>query len=135
MAMLEWNDSLSCHVAVVDTQHKKLVDMVNTLYDSMKGESTDAALLNIVDEMTKYTVYHFNTEEELMDQYDDPETEAHKNEHKDFIDKVAKVEADLKNGSAVLSMDILNFLSGWLVTHINDTDKKMGTYLASKGAS
>jgi hemerythrin len=32
-------------------------------------------------------------------------------------------------------MDILNFLSHWLVTHINGTDKTLGTFLSGKGVS
>lgn len=135
MPMLEWNDSLSISVAEVDTQHKGLVDMVNTLYDSMKGEAAAAMLLGIVDEMRRYTEVHFGTEEKLMDQYAYPDTPAHKAEHRDFISKVAQVENDCKIGKSTLSMDVLNFLSNWLVTHINGTDKRLGMFLSGKGVS
>lgn len=135
MPMLEWNDSLSIKVAEVDTQHKWLVGMVNKLYDSMKGEKGEVMLLGIVGEMRRYTEVHFGTEEKLMDQYEYPDTAAHKAEHRDFIAKVTQVENDCKSGKSTLSMEVLNFLGNWLVTHINGTDKTMGVFLSGKGVS
>ena len=135
MPMLEWNDSLSCHVADIDAQHKSLVDMVNKLHDAMRSGAAESALFSIIGEMRKYTVEHFDTEEKYMAEYSFQDAAAHKAEHKDFVDKVVKVEEGLKGGKVELSMDILNFLSNWLVTHIFDVDVKMGRYLASKGAS
>lgn len=132
--MLEWSDELSCHVEKIDHQHKSLVNMVNVLHDSMRDGAADSVLFGIVEDMRVYTVEHFGTEEQYMAEYAFPDIEAHKVEHKDFVDKVSAVEGDLKSGKLALSMDILNFLSNWLVTHIVDTDKKMGDFLASKGA-
>lgn len=135
MPMLEWNNGLSVQVKEIDEQHKKLVGMINTLFDSMKSETDDTVLLSIVDEMVKYAVEHFNTEERYMEKMGYPEFERHKSEHQDFVEKATQVENDLKYGKTVLSMDILNFLSSWLVTHINGTDKKMGVFLSENGAS
>lgn len=133
MPMLEWNDDLSVMVAEVDEQHKKCVDMVNELYDSMRSSSSDETLLKIVDDMRNYTEFHFTTEEKLMEQYGFNGLQEHKQEHEEFIAKVGQVEGDCQSGKGSLDMEVLNFLSNWLVTHINDTDKKMGEFLASKG--
>lgn len=135
MPMLQWNQELSINIAEVDAQHSTLVDMVNNLYDSMTAGSDEAVLLNTVNRMANYTVEHFSTEERHMEKYNDPGMPAHKEEHRDFVEKVLQVEEDLKSGRVVLSMDILNFLSSWLVTHINGTDKKMGAFLVENGVS
>lgn len=133
MSMLEWNDELSVFVGEIDDQHKKCVEMVNELYDSMRQESSAETLLKIVDDMKNYTEFHFTTEEKFMDQYEFSGLQEHKQEHKEFIEKVVQVEQDCSSGKSSLDMEVLNFLSNWLVTHINDTDKKMGEFLASKG--
>jgi len=135
MPMLEWNDSLSIRVAEVDAQHKGLVDMVNTLHDSMRGDAGGEALLGIVNDMRRYCDEHFRTEERLMESHAYPDAPAHMTEHQDFTAKVAQVESDCKTGKASLSMDILNFLCDWLVTHIDGQDKKLGQYLVSRGVS
>lgn len=135
MAMLEWSDTLSVHVKEIDDQHKSLVDMVNTLHDSMTANKSKEVLAKIVSDMRQYSIVHFETEERYMDKYEYPEHEFHKSEHKDFIAKVVHVEEDYLADKISLSMDVLNFLSSWLVTHISDTDIKMGEYLRYKGAA
>lgn len=133
--MLEWNDGLSVNVAEIDAQHKGLVDMVNRLHDSMLQENAASVLLDIVDEMRSYTVEHFGAEERHMDAKAYPDSSEHKSEHAAFVEKVNQVAADCRAGNAALSMDVLNFLSGWLVTHINGDDKKLGAYLNSVGVN
>ncbi len=131
--MLDWSDSLSVHVEEIDAQHKSLVGMVNRLYDAMTANHSKQALTEIVNDMREYSEVHFATEEQYMDRCNYPDRDAHKSEHRDFIAKAAEVERDYRQGKISLSMDVLNFLSNWLVTHINDTDKKLGEFLSTQG--
>jgi hemerythrin len=133
MAMLAWNDHLSVNIREIDDQHKKLVDMVNNLHDAMKGGKADSVIFKIVDEMKRYAATHFATEEKHMKAQAYPAFATHKAEHDKFVAKVVQVEADCKSGKCAMSMDILNFLSNWLVTHIKGTDKKYGPFLNERG--
>ncbi|MGE4292602.1 MAG: bacteriohemerythrin [Desulfovibrio sp.] len=133
--MLEWSDTLSVQVEEINAQHKSLVDMVNTLHDAMTANKSKEVLSQIVSEMRAYSEVHFATEERYMDAYGYPDSESHKSEHRKFTAQVAQAEADYLAGKLSLSMDMLNFLSSWLVTHISDTDIKMGEYLRARGAS
>ncbi|WP_421902457.1 bacteriohemerythrin [Maridesulfovibrio sp.] len=133
MSMLMWSDSLSVSIAEIDEQHKGLVEMVNRVHDLLvSGESARPQVLEVIEDMRRYSVEHFGTEERYMDQYEYPEAPAHKLKHQEFIDKVTEIESGCAAGTCVLTMDILNYLSEWLVTHINDTDKKMGEFLRAK---
>ena len=133
MSMLMWSDSLSVSIAEIDEQHKGLVEMVNRVHDLLvSGESGRPQVLDVIEDMRRYSVEHFGTEERYMDQFEYPEAPAHKLKHQEFIDKVTEIESGCANGACVLTMDILNYLSEWLVTHINDTDKKMGEFLKDK---
>lgn len=132
MNMLEWNDSLSVHVDEIDDQHKHLVGIINNIYDLMTNSADgEEQVLEIIADMRIYAVEHFSTEERYMDMFEYPDAPVHKNEHRLFMDKVSEVEEGCRNGSMPISMDILNFLSDWLVTHISDTDRKMGEFLKS----
>lgn len=133
MSMLAWNDRLSVNIKEIDDQHKKLVDMVNQLHAALKEGKGDAAALKLVDEMKKYAASHFALEEKHMKGHNYPEYLAHKAEHDKFVGKVLEVEKDCKSGKCAISMEILNFLSSWLVTHIKGTDKKYGPYLNERG--
>lgn len=133
MVMLTWNDRLSVNIKEIDDQHKKLVDMVNNLHDSMKSGKGDTVLMKIVDEMKKYAASHFALEEKYMKTHAYPDFTKHKGEHDKFVAKVLQVEKDCKSGKCAMSMEILNFLSNWLVDHIKGTDKKYGPYLNERG--
>ena len=133
MALLEWNDRLSVNIREIDGQHKELVDMVNRLHDAMKGGKADAILFQIVAEMKKYAANHFATEERLFKAHKYPDFDAHHAEHTAFVAKVVQVEKDLTSGKCAMSMDILNFLSNWLVNHIKGTDKKYSGFLNQAG--
>ena len=54
MALINWNDSFSVNVAVIDQQHKKLVDMINDLNDAMKqGKGKDVAHVGLIQALVK----------------------------------------------------------------------------------
>lgn len=135
MAMLEWSDGLAINVGEIDGQHRHLVDMVNMLFDNMKAGCANDVLEAVIADMVGYAREHFGTEERFMELYAYPEAPAHIAEHRQFAETFSRMDADRKAGACALSMDILNYLSSWLVTHITDTDKKFGTYLNGKGVS
>lgn len=133
MSMLEWSNSLSVGIDEIDDQHMGLVDMVNKVHDMLvAGETSHSHVLELVEDMRKYSVEHFGTEEKYMEVYEYPDAPAHKQEHAEFIEKITEVEKGCIDQTCTMSMDILNYLSAWLVNHINNTDKKMGKYLLSK---
>ncbi|SMF09315.1 bacteriohemerythrin [Desulfovibrio gilichinskyi] len=136
MPMLEWNESLSINFTEIDDQHKELITMINVLYDMMiSNNNSDQDVLNIISDLHTYILEHFGAEVRIMKKYDYPETPAHINEHKEFIAKVNEVENLCNNGAANTSMEILNYLSTWLVQHINDTDKRLGMFIHSQSAN
>ncbi len=129
MPMLEWDDSLNVNVEKIDTQHKELVNMVNDLFDAMTGGANDLVATDLVGRLKEYALHHFATEEKYMEEYKYPDAQDHIPKHDDFRNKAAQIEADCNSGNFAISMDLLNFLSDWLVTHINGTDKKFGEFL------
>ncbi len=133
MALITWSNMFSVGVSEIDTQHKKLVELINQLNDAMQaGKGTDV-LGKVLTELVNYTVYHFGYEEKLMGQYNYEDSPAHKDEHKKFIVTVGDFKKKFDAGSAVISVEIMNFLRDWLTTHIMKTDKKLGQGLAKHG--
>lgn len=65
--------------------------------------------------------------------------DAHKEKHRDFVDKVVGAGDKFLKGDNSYKMEIVNFLKKWLIEHILGTDKKFmslvklsGTYSAAK---
>jgi hemerythrin len=124
MAFFDWNDSYSVGVSEINTQHKKLVFLINDLNTAMAAGKGRDAVGSIVAELVKYTVDHFSTEERYFDKFKYADADTHKAEHKALVKKVADFQQNLAQGKAVLSIELMNFLKDWLINHIKGTDKK-----------
>jgi len=135
MPLLNWNQGYSVNISQIDSQHKKLVDIINDLHDSMKAGKSKEILGKILDELINYTANHFKTEEELFDRYGYPDKNTHKRQHSDLVDQVLKFKSNYESGKSVLSIDLMNFLKDWLVQHMTGSDKKYSSYLNGKGVS
>ncbi len=133
MAFMDWTPSLSVNVAEIDNQHKKLVDMINELSDAMKARKGNEVLGKIINGLADYTKVHFATEEKYFDKFGYAETAAHKAEHQQFIRDISKFKQDFDSGKLSISIDVLKFLSNWLVKHIKGTDQKYSQFMNDNG--
>jgi hemerythrin len=134
MPLMTWTEKMSVGVEVLDNDHKKLVDMVNTLFDGIQGGHGKEAVGKILDGLIAYTVEHFNREEAFFAKTGYPDAAAHKAQHEDLCKQVVDVQQKFKSGATpTLSLEVMNFLKNWLVNHIQGTDKKYSAYLNSHG--
>jgi hemerythrin-like metal-binding protein len=126
-----WDNKFNTGVDVVDEQHRKLVDLINRL-GSISGHLTSTKDLgDILTELANYTVYHFNTEEDLMKKYevDAAHQDIHFKAHKHFTDQVmvaAKILMGSTDVNNQLVAPLLKYLTNWLVQHILGSDTRMG---------
>lgn len=133
MAYLDWNDSYSVKINDIDVQHMKLIDYINELHDAMSHGKSKEVMGGLLDNLAHYAIEHFATEEKLMNQYGYPETTDHKKQHADFVEKVKQSQADYKAGKFLISIEIMNFLKNWLLSHILGTDQKYSKFFNDKG--
>ena len=135
MALLDWNETYSVGVTKFDDQHKRLFSLINQLNDAMKiGKSKDV-LGTILKELIDYTATHFSQEEALMATHEYLQLQMHKAEHAKLVKQVLKLQEEFTAGKMMLSIEVLNFLTSWLNTHIMGTDKKYGEFFNLKGIS
>lgn len=133
MALINWDDSFSVGVKRIDDQHQKLVSMINELSDAMRQGKGKDVLGKIVTGLVDYTVTHFSLEEKLFVQVGYGDALAHKKTHEAFVAKVKAFKEDFDKGRIALSVEVMNFLSDWLKTHIKGTDKQYSTLFIAKG--
>ncbi|HVN23943.1 MAG TPA: bacteriohemerythrin [Syntrophorhabdales bacterium] len=130
---MQWTNSLSVNVGEIDSQHQKLVRLINDLGDAMRVGKGKDLLGKTIAELASYTVAHFSTEEKYFDKFGYPDAATHKVEHKKFIEEVSKFKKDFDSGNVGLSTSVMNFLSDWLKNHIMGKDKKYGPFFNEKG--
>jgi hemerythrin len=122
-------------VELIDSDHKKLVAMVNELYDAVKAAKGKEVLGKVLDGLVSYTKTHFGHEEVEMAKFKYPKSPDHIKEHTKLTSQVLDVQAKYKAGnSAVLSMEVMAFLRDWLLKHIQASDKALGEFLKAQKA-
>jgi len=126
LEILPWDNNFNTGIYEIDIQHQKLVLILNHLATSITYKAHKGELNHILDELTQYTIYHFQTEEKIWQSYfggDSSEIE-HKKIHQEFIDKVLFFREELNNSSIdSVAKEILDFLAQWLTSHILESDR------------
>jgi hemerythrin len=133
MALIDWTEDLSVHIKEIDTQHKKLIGLINDLHESMRIGQGKAALEKIFGDLITYTKTHFAYEESLMNQHAYTDSAAHKKEHDQLTAKVADMQKQYHDGALVMSVEVMQFLKQWLGFHIQGTDKRYTAFFNGKG--
>ncbi len=133
MAIITWDESMSVGVAVLDSQHMKIAEIINQLHEAMLKESEKEVLGGIFSELVTYTVYHFGAEEKFFQEYYYPEAQSHILEHTQLTQKATELKAGFESDKMLISVETMYFLKDWLNHHIMETDKKYGPFLNARG--
>lgn len=122
-----WNKNFETGYERIDNQHKKLVELINTLARIMV-DNKEFEINETFKQLVDYANYHFTDEEEFWvkhlkgtDLYKD-----HKVEHKSFLPQIEEIKKQNIDGSLSDQIEaIFKFLIRWLAFHIVDSDKRM----------
>ena len=123
-----WDDNFNTGIQIIDEQHRRLAKLLNHLASHIAFTPDNNFISQILNELTDYAVYHFQTEEEIWATYlphDGLEIE-HKAGHQRFIDTVLQLKAEQhQRPLAEIAEEVLGFLARWLAAHILETDREM----------
>jgi hemerythrin len=134
MPLVEWSDEkLSVKVSMIDRQHKKMVGMINELYDSVEAKKEKGLLAELLIKLVHYTNYHFATEEKYFKQHNYPEMTIHKAQHDQLREQVAVLDERYYTGDKMITSEVMKLLNDWLFDHIIGSDRKFGQFLNEKG--
>lgn len=119
--------------SVIDSEHRQLIDAVNSLLDACAKGQGRTQLLNTANFLLNYTKKHFSDEEAIQMKNHYPDYARHKKIHDDFKKTAADLVSKIENeGPTVANVGQINtLLAGWLLNHIKGEDKKLANYLKS----
>ena len=69
ISLIGWKDDYKLGVQLIDDQHKKLFEICGRAYDLLKNEvyiDKYDRIVEIIEELKQYALYHFKSEEEYM---------------------------------------------------------------------
>ena len=117
-----WKPEYSVGVEFVDTQHKKLIGIINQLSDAMAAGRGREVLGPILDELVLYTKRHFADEEKFLANFRYSDLAAHTAVHRSMTNQVIALRAKFNTGPIGNTVEVFNFLKAWLRDHILQRD-------------
>jgi hemerythrin len=135
MAKIEWDNSLSIGVKLIDEQHKMLIQRLSDLSRAIEMTQGEVKIATTLDFMVDYTDFHFTAEEKHMAEQNYQGLEYQKQQHAEFKSLLKQLVDDFEEEgpTKALSTSINIFLLNWLTKHIKGVDHKFGEFLNEKG--
>lgn len=125
--VLHWNDTLATGHPRIDSDHRRLLELVNRLTDAMGRGGGSEVCIAVLDELIRHTQAHFAMEEALIRSLGSSyaEAAAHKAQHARLMKEVSDFQAQFRAGMRTPSVPLRQFLEGWLFQHIRGSDKAL----------
>ncbi|SFD00287.1 bacteriohemerythrin [Clostridium uliginosum] len=127
--MNSWSDRYSIDVELIDTQHKKLFEILDRSYDLLLNKfqlDKYDKIIEILTELKDYTVYHFKCEEEYQLSIGYTKFLSHKIIHDGFIKRLEEVNlSEIDQDQDEYLKELLDFVQKWIVEHILGVDKEI----------
>ena len=129
MSLFEWSADYELDIPQIDDQHKELVKMINTLYDSIQEGHSSETVNQTLNRLLQYVEVHFETEEHVMQERQYPGYQQHLLQHENLRHKVLDLKKEQLQGREIATFELLNFLVDWLKNHISTEDVAIARYI------
>lgn len=122
--MLKWSQEYQLNHPQIDLEHQSLFNMLNDFYQGLSDGSSKERLAQLIKGLLDYAKIHFENEEVYMQSINFPGLKAHQKEHQAFLEKASEFYEKHINGKMILSLEVTNFIKGWISHHINSEDRQ-----------
>lgn len=133
MDKILFTDDLKLGVESIDNQHARMVDLINALIEMEAHPCNREAVGEALDELSDYIFEHFQTEEDLMRKVNYEFFAEHRAQHSTFVKKTMEFQKKYREKEINLGVEILVYLSKWLIEHIKGEDPKYVASVKSHG--
>lgn len=121
MKRMEWGPDLETGIQEVDTQHKRIVNLVNQMQAARLNKDMET-VASVITEMVDYTLSHFAFEEALMEDAGYRFLGPHRRVHELFAMKIPEFQARFGAGEDITE-ELHTMLVRWLYNHIRGDDQ------------
>lgn len=133
----QWKNRYILNIEEIDKQHRKLFEIGERVYYlAILNDSYDHfdEIMAIMNELLEYTEYHFNYEENIIKTYKFDGYGQQQQEHESYVIKIKSIYSkDIDNNQQQTIIEIVDFLSEWISSHILFSDRKYATYFKEQG--
>lgn len=135
MTYVTWNPAWETGIDLIDEQHRQLLTQFEGLLIAIHENQPDVRIPELLAFLAGYVDTHFSAEEAHMKATRYPGFMGHKAIHDGMRNQVTQLVDGYRKDPAVLTEEVLDFLTDWLIRHINEHDRQMARYLVRHSAA
>ena len=134
MPLLQWDETYSVGVEELDSQHRKWIDLINTLDDVLMGRKDfrEFSVQTCLEAMITYMEFHLRFEEKLLAEAGYQKLNEHMQVHERFEQQVDSYLQAEKAGQTMLNSEVMGLMMDWLKNHILKSDMDYKELLTKK---
>ena len=129
MSMVIWNPAWETGNALIDQQHQSLLAQFEALLVAIHENHPDERIPPLLQFLADYVETHFSMEEGLMQGAGYPGFAGHKAIHDHMRTRVGQLVEVARGNPASLTEEVIDFLTDWLLRHINEEDRRMARHV------
>lgn len=134
MATMGWSEAYSVGSAMLDSDHRILLDLLGQLHDAIETGQSRSVVGSLLNVLAEYAEHHFRREEEVLARLGFPDREAHQGQHREMEDRLRAIRDRWRDGErGALGEEVLAFLKKWLTGHILGADKAYAPWIEAAG--
>lgn len=120
---LEWKAEYETGVEEIDLQHRYFMSLINRLSAELDSCEDANYRRRLLDELAKYAVFHFTSEENMMFKFGYAGLERQRLLHLELIDQLSwRMQSTAYD-------DLFAFLVSWFVHHTVEEDHDIGDFV------
>ena len=133
MTLVDWDDTYSVGSEEIDNDHKKIIALLNELYEGYELGLSNPVLMNLFEQVEMVTTQHFKHEEGLLENKGYPLVDAQRAEHRLLRGSLAQLRCrfDSELPTERVSSEIREFLLTWFMGHILEEDMQFKEFLSA----
>ena len=124
-----YNDSL------MERDHSRQLMLFNDLKAAIRGGAPESLVYGILEQLVEHTNLHFLSEQLAMKLYAYEAFESHLLEHQRLLAEVKNLKSALSAGTPSEKQGLIEALRGWMIAHIETTDRALAEYLNTRTAA
>jgi hemerythrin-like metal-binding protein len=129
VTILVWNPEWETGIWKIDQQHRELLGQIEGLMSAIHSNEAETRIPGLLAFLAGYVDQHFKDEEVEMEASAYPGMAGHRVIHDQMRGQVAGLLEYYQADPSVITDEVLDFLTSWLINHINGEDRRMAHHL------
>lgn len=131
---MDWGEKYKIGHKVIDLEHRLFFYIMKSVEQAESEGASRNRMRSLITEITKYSEFHFLSEENIMIESGYPDFEVHREYHQNLMKDLRKHIVQFEAGKSQ-PFELVNFLYEWFSLHTLRDDQLIANHINTRATS